>query len=139
MARATLTRRRYPWSPREAVPAGEWQFGRHEAGMGLEVFGRDSIVAESRRHLHMPAGFRPGWIYELVYTATAPRVLGLGHAAVRDLVSWLRHEATARPIRCAAASTRPMAGAAARPAAPSATSSTTASMPMPRAARSSTG
>ena len=97
---ARLTRRRYPWSAREEVPAGEWQFGRYEAGMGLEVFGRDSIVAESRQHLHMPAGFRPGWIYELVYTAAAPRILGLGHAAVRDLVSWLRHEDSAANPLC---------------------------------------
>ena len=33
-------------------------------------------------------------------TAEAPRVLGLGHAAVRDLVSWLRHDAgEANPLR----------------------------------------
>ena len=55
---AVLTRRRYPWEAREPVPATEWCFGRYEAGMGLEVFGRDSIVAPSRLHLHMPAGFR---------------------------------------------------------------------------------
>ncbi|WP_149535537.1 alpha/beta hydrolase domain-containing protein [Siccirubricoccus phaeus] len=97
--RATLTRRRYPWEPREEVPQGEWCFGRFEAGMGLEVFGRDSIIAPSRTHLHMHAGFQPGWIYELVWEAEAPLVLGLGHAAVRDAVSWLRHAATpANPL-----------------------------------------
>jgi hypothetical protein len=97
---ATLTRRRYPWDKRQPVPPAEWQFGRYEAGMGLEVFGRDSIIAPSRTHIHMPAGFRPGWIYELVYEAEAPLVLGLGHAAVRDLVSWLRHDrSAANPLR----------------------------------------
>jgi len=35
-------------------------------------------------------GFEPGWIYELVYTGRDPLVLGLGHVAVRDLVSYLR-------------------------------------------------
>jgi hypothetical protein len=26
-------------------------------------------VVPSARHIHIPAGFSPGWIYELVYTA----------------------------------------------------------------------
>jgi hypothetical protein len=33
----------------------------------------------------------PGSIYEILYMATKPRVLGLGFAATRDLVSYLRH------------------------------------------------
>ena len=46
----------------------------------------------SASHLHLPGGFVPGAIYELVYTARDPLVLGLGFAAVRDLVSFLRYE-----------------------------------------------
>ena len=41
----------------------------------------------------MPGGFEPGWIYELVYEGRDPLVLGLGFVAVRDLVSFLKHEA----------------------------------------------
>ena len=40
-----------------------------------------------------PAGFDGGAIYELVYEAKDPRVMGLGFAATRDLISFLRHEA----------------------------------------------
>ena len=45
----------------------------------------------------LPEGTKPsiGAIYELVYNATQPRVLGLGFAATRDLVSYLRREGEA--------------------------------------------
>jgi hypothetical protein len=33
-----------------------------------------------------------GSIYEVRYQATKPRVLGIGHAATRDIVSYLRHD-----------------------------------------------
>jgi hypothetical protein len=46
-----------------------------------------------------PAGFDAGAIYELIYTAKEPRVMGLGFAATRDIVSFLRHEASpANPL-----------------------------------------
>src|SRR5690606_15955539 len=37
-------------------------------------------------------GFDPARLYELVYTARDPLVLGIGLAATRDLVSFLRHD-----------------------------------------------
>ncbi len=54
--------------------------------------------------MYIPEGFRPGWIYELIYTATEPLVFGLGFAAVRDLVDFLRHgerdtDGTSNPLR----------------------------------------
>ena len=36
-------------------------------------------------------GFDPNFIYELLYEAKDPLVLGLGLAATRDLVAFLRH------------------------------------------------
>jgi methyl coenzyme M reductase subunit C len=48
-------------------------------------------------------GFRPDRLYELVYTARDPLVLGIGAAAVRDLVSFLRYQP--------ASSSNPVAGA----------------------------
>src|SRR5260370_25300961 len=45
------------------------------------------------RHAYPHPGFEPGWIYELVYTGRDPLVLGLGHAAVRDFISFLRYPA----------------------------------------------
>ncbi|MFO1271568.1 MAG: alpha/beta hydrolase domain-containing protein [Rubrivivax sp.] len=39
-------------------------------------------------------GPQPGALYEVLYPARDPRVLGIGFAATRDVVSWLRHERT---------------------------------------------
>ena len=38
-----------------------------------------------------PAGFDAGAIYELIYQAKDPKVMGLGFAATRDIVSFLHH------------------------------------------------
>ena len=48
--------------------------------------------------LYLRAGFKPGHIYEFIYPAKNPLVLGLGFAVVRDLVSFLRFEIE-RPSR----------------------------------------
>ena len=47
-------------------------------------------------------GFRPGYLYELVCEAEGPIVQGLGLAASRDLVSFLRYDNTPNnPLRLA--------------------------------------
>ena len=92
---ATLTRRRYQGDARLPVAATEWAFARVEGGSGLDNQGAEQAIIPSDSHIHLAAGFQPGWIYELVYTARDPRVHGLGHVAVRDLVSFLKHEAGA--------------------------------------------
>ena len=48
-------------------------------------------------------GFDPARLYELVYTAKDPLVLGIGFAATRDIVDFFRHAAadangTANPV-----------------------------------------
>jgi alpha/beta hydrolase family protein len=40
-----------------------------------------------------PEGFDAGAIYEFIYTAKDPKVMGLGFAATRDVVSFLRNDA----------------------------------------------
>jgi hypothetical protein len=40
----------------------------------------------------MSAGFKPGLIYEAVYTAKDPAIVGLGPTAVRDMISFLKYE-----------------------------------------------
>jgi hypothetical protein len=45
-----------------------------------------------------PAGFDAGAIYELIYTAKEPLVLGLGFAAFRDVTSFLRHDTSNNPL-----------------------------------------
>jgi hypothetical protein len=83
-SRAVLTRRVHADDPRETVSAGDWEFSdaRETSFPGTP----------SSRHLSVRGGFDPNYIYELIYTARNPLVLGLGFAATRDLVSFLRHE-----------------------------------------------
>ena len=44
-------------------------------------------------------GFEPGQLYELIYQGSNPPLAGLGEAAVRDFVSWLKFGGVASPIR----------------------------------------
>ena len=52
---------------------------------------RKQWTIEDRTRISMPSGFEPGKIYELVYTAEDPVLVGLGPAAVRDLISFLKY------------------------------------------------
>ena len=95
---STFTRRQYATDPRIPIPPGEWAFAR------VESAGGESAIVPSDSHVYLRGGFRPGWIYELIYPGTAPRVMGLGYVAVRDLVAFLKHEArdaggTPNPLR----------------------------------------
>ncbi|HEY2106089.1 MAG TPA: alpha/beta hydrolase domain-containing protein, partial [Candidatus Binataceae bacterium] len=73
---ATLTVRQRQSDPRVALPAGSWRYRSNQA---IEIT--------------RPAGFDAGAIYEFIYPARDPIVMGLGMAAVRDVVSFLRHRA----------------------------------------------
>jgi hypothetical protein len=64
---------------------------------------RDTVAGERRiiprnkwkfadsTHVTMDDGFEPGKIYEVIYLAKDPVVVGLGPAAIRDTVSFLKH------------------------------------------------
>ncbi|MFQ5873003.1 MAG: alpha/beta hydrolase domain-containing protein, partial [Dehalococcoidia bacterium] len=77
---ATFTYREYETDPRIPISPGEWQFAK------LDENGKP---VPSPFHCYLPAGFKPGWVYELIYTAKNPLVLGLGFTGVRDLISFL--------------------------------------------------
>ena len=97
---ATLTRRRYPYDRREIIPPDQWCFARVESGSGGETQIGERAMVPSDRHICLPAGFEPGWIYEIVYTAKDPLVHGLGHVAVRDFISFLKYADTdSNPLR----------------------------------------
>ena len=66
---------------------------------GLEV----KFDSPTKISIKRPDGFDAGAIYEFIYTAKDPKVMGLGFAATRDIVSFLRYEAadtagTANPV-----------------------------------------
>ncbi len=99
-AGATLTMREKEADPRVAVPASEWE-------MAKAVGAKDSspLLTPSNTDLHVKGGFKPGWIYELIYDTQGSRVMALGFAGIRDLMSFLRHE-----DRDAAGNPNPLAG-----------------------------
>jgi len=80
-----LTVRDDPLGRRRVVPRSEWVFGRlTEAG-----------VINDPTWVSMPKGFTPGKIYEVVYRAKDPVVVGTGLAAVRDMMSYLKYDSSA--------------------------------------------
>jgi hypothetical protein len=92
---ATLTYRAYESDPRQAISPDAWQFAK------LDDRGQ---IVPSTTDCYLPAGFQSGWIYELIYTAKDPAIMGLGFTGVRDLVSFLRHadrdtDGTPNPLR----------------------------------------
>jgi hypothetical protein len=44
--------------------------------------------------IRLKGGFEPGKTYEVFYLAESPPVAGLGYAAIRDAVAWLKHDPT---------------------------------------------
>jgi len=77
LSRARLTVRHDQSSPRVTPTDLRWSF----------------TSARSIR-IERPAGFDGGAIYEFVYDAKDPIVMGLGFAAMRDAISFLRYERT---------------------------------------------
>jgi hypothetical protein len=75
-AQAKLTVRRGEADARKEIPAAGWAY----------------VNQREIRLLPKGAKPEPGSIYEFHYPATNPRVLGIGLAATRDLVSFLRYE-----------------------------------------------
>ena len=97
--RAILTRREREGDPREPLGPEDWAFAMAE----LEPSTGEIKATPSPSHCYVKAGFRPGWIYELIYETEGSRVMGLGLVGIRDLVSLLRYEAedaggTANPL-----------------------------------------
>jgi Alpha/beta hydrolase domain len=77
---ARLTMRDREGDTRTEIPAASWEF------------------ADTQSIRLLPEGtlFAPFKIYELWYEAAGSKVLGIGFASVRDLVSFLRYESTDR-------------------------------------------
>jgi hypothetical protein len=68
-----------------AIPGDYWAFARMQ----------DGKLAGDNTLLHVDEGFVPGAWYTYAYRAVNPVVTGLGLAALRDVASWLRHDASA--------------------------------------------
>jgi hypothetical protein len=77
-----LTVRDTPAGQRQIIPRSDWSFG-HVV--------QDKLTSDPH-YVHLNTGFVPGRIYELVYTAKNPAVVGVGLAAVRDFLSYLKYD-----------------------------------------------
>ncbi len=102
--RAQLVRRRYPGSAAIPIPSHRWRFAMVQGnatlpGRGGDVTGAEQGIVASARHIYLPEGFEPGWIYELTYTAQDPLALDLGFLAVREVATFLRSDAADNPLR----------------------------------------
>lgn len=78
---ATLTERDDHFGPARVVDRDRWAFARLEG---------EQPVPDAT-HVHLADGFRPGKLYEVVYTAVGAPLVGLGLAAARDVASFLRY------------------------------------------------
>ena len=67
---------------RRIVPRDQWGFARDDNG---------ARIADTTR-VYMSAKFEPNKIYEVVYTADNPPLVGLGPAAIRDTISMLKYK-----------------------------------------------
>ncbi|HTJ08182.1 MAG TPA: alpha/beta hydrolase domain-containing protein [Candidatus Binataceae bacterium] len=70
---ATLTVRQHEKDPRMPIPARQWRY-----------------LSPTRLEITLAEGFDAGAIYEFIYPARDPIVMGLGFAAVRELVTFMR-------------------------------------------------
>ena len=93
---AVLTWREREKEARVVIPRAQWRFEKRlveEIGERGQLPQIDLVVA---------GGLRPGYIYELVYEAQGSIVQGLGLAGIRDLVSFLKYEASEKnPLQVA--------------------------------------
>lgn len=86
--RNVLTVRAERLGERQVIDRSKWRFARLDKE-GRSLPDRGAILYEE--------GFVPGLIYEGVYVARSPTVSGLGLAAVRDLVAYLKYDSE-RPL-----------------------------------------
>ena len=82
----TLTMRAHEDEARKPVANTAWAFGACPTGT--------QVTPSATQICMLGAGFQPGVIYELIYRARDPIVIGLGYAGMRDLISFLKHKRT---------------------------------------------
>jgi hypothetical protein len=85
MSRATLTVRSSSAGPKTPIASDRWAFGRCQTG-------KASLIPTTT-DICLFDGFKTDRIYELIYPAKNPWVMGLGYVVTRDLASFLRYEA----------------------------------------------
>lgn len=74
--------------PGVVIPTSQWAFAKCSKDPATGVV----TVVPSTTDICLPTGFSVDAVYQLIYTAKNPRVMGLGYAVTRDVGSFLRNE-----------------------------------------------
>jgi len=82
------------YSSADQNDAANKMFVRDTANGERRAIARNKWTFSDDTHVRMDDGFEPGKIYEIVYRAKDPVVAGLGPAAIRDYVSFLKQGAS---------------------------------------------
>lgn len=83
MRDATLTIRPRASAARVSIPRDEWK-------LHVTDVSSDSATQLPNIEVEIPGGMKSGMIYELIYEAADPLVMGVGFASVRDLISAIK-------------------------------------------------
>lgn len=96
LEKAVLTKRVAEKGQREVVPRDKWKLvNKGVIDLNIGVSQTLPLIL-----LEIDGGFEPGMLYELVYEGEGSMVQGTGFASVRDLISFLRHDASDKnPLR----------------------------------------
>jgi hypothetical protein len=94
-----LTRRVNEGDARQLIPASEWKFAKCGAAAPFPGTPDETSVCLKDK-------WDPAYLYELVYIAKDPKVMGLGLAALRDMIGFFHRSAsdaagTANPVAAA--------------------------------------
>lgn len=84
IANATLTVRERPDDSRHLLPRDQWRL--HVTELAGASAGQLPKI-----ELEVPDGLQPGFLYEVIYEAQDPLVMGAGFLGVRDLISAMKH------------------------------------------------
>ena len=94
-----LTRRINEGDARQLIPASDWKFAKCSAATPFPGTPDETSVCLKDK-------WDPAYLYELVYVAKDPKVMGLGLAALRDMITFFHRDAsdsagTANPVAAA--------------------------------------
>ncbi|MET3180829.1 UNVERIFIED_ORG: hypothetical protein ABIC43_003995 [Variovorax guangxiensis] len=94
-----LTRRINEGDARQLIPASDWKFAKCSAATPFPGTPDETNVCLKDK-------WDPAYLYELVYVAKDPKVMGLGLAALRDMITFFHRDAsdsagTANPVAAA--------------------------------------
>ena len=88
---AVLTEQDHEDAPERIIPRDQWSFARLDNGR----------VVPDASHVHMGSGFKPGKVYQVIYTTTGAPIAGCGLLATRDLGAFLKYGAAEEGNPCA--------------------------------------